>query len=190
MGKEYSTKYHDMIARCFPDEKFYKLMRRFVFRGGFTHANNIAVNNLFDEPDDEMAGFDRKSSYPASIFHNKMPYQYFDQSPDWFKLHYHEPESFWDDWAFIGAFKFKGLRAKYPHSIESKHKLVDWSSDTVFDNGRVLRGDVYVVLTEYDFLNYRDFYAWDDMKCVWIKTSRTKGVKFNVSASSYNQRYT
>ena len=185
-GHEFNSDYRDFIARCFPDENLYQLMRRFAFRGGYTHGNILAINNLIIEDEScTLAGYDRKSSYPASIFHEKMPTQYFDKDPSWFYLHFNEPESFWKDHGFIGAFKFKNIRAKYPHSIESKHKLVDWASDTQFDNGRFKKSSmVYTVLTEYDFLNYKDYYSWQDMKCVWIKTTKKEWLpKFILDAT-------
>ena len=174
LGKEKSQAWRDTVKSCMPDEDFYKLMRRYLFRGGYTHANNLVINELqIGTEEEDFASFDRKSSYPAEEFHRKQPTQYFAQPVEWFYLHYNEPEEYWEDWGFIAAVRFKNIRAKFPHSIESKHKLVDWSEDAVFDNGRLLRANmIYVVLNEFDFLNYKDFYEWDDLKIKWVKNTK------------------
>ena len=175
-GKEYVNKYRDFIKRCFPDAELYQYERRYAFRGGYTHSNNLVINNtILSDVDDEMAGFDRKSSYPSEILHKKHPTQYFFESSDWFYLHALEPESFFDDIGFLGVFKIKNITAKYPHSIESKHKLIDWDEGTIFDNGRVMKSpEIMTMLTENDWLNYLDFYDFkmEDVECVWIMTTR------------------
>ena len=187
-GKEQSQKWRDTVKRCMPDEEFYKLMRRYLFRGGYTHANNLVIDELqigIEEKD--FGGFDRKSSYPAQIFHEKAPMQYFAQPPEWLYLHAKEDVSFWREWGFIAAIRFSNIRSKYPHSIESKHKLVDWSEDAIFDNGRLLKASwIYVVLNEWDYLIYKDFYEWDGKaKVKWVKVSKKEWLPDFIIKSTY-----
>lgn len=174
LGKSYNNTYHDFIMRCFPDEELYYLMRRYLFRGGYTHSNNLVINNLIMSTDEcELAGFDRKSSYPSEIFHKKHPTQYFFQPVEWFYNNMFNQESFFEDVGFIGAFKFTNIQSRYPHSIESKHKLVDWDDATIFDNGRVMKSPrIYVMLTDNDWLNYLDFYEFESVECVWVMSTQ------------------
>ena len=187
-GKEKSQKWRDTVKRCMPDEDFYKLMRRYLFRGGYTHANNLVINELqIGTEEEDFGGFDRKSSYPAQIFHEKAPMQYFAQPPEWLYLHAKEDVSFWKEWGFIAAIRFTNIRSKYPHSIESKHKLVDWSEDAVFDNGRLLKASwIYVVLNEWDYLIYKNFYEWDGKaKVKWVKVSKKEWLPDFIIKSTY-----
>lgn len=192
MGKEYNNAYKEFIARCYPSEEMYIGIRRYLFRGGYTHSSNIAINNLFTTDFfEQFRGFDRKSSYPAEILNRKHPTQYFDTDPDWFRVHYNEPEEFFEEIGFIGYFKFNNIRAKYPHSIESMHKLVDWTDDAIFDNGRLMKASgIYVMLSEFDFLNYKDFYQWDDTECIWIKTTRKEYLPEFITRTTYSYFYT
>ena len=173
-GREYSEAWRDFVKRCLPDEEFYKIIRRYLFRGGYTHANNLVINELqIGKEEEDFGSFDRKSSYPSEEFHRKAPTQYFNQPREWLQLHFHEPEEYWEEYGFIADVVFINIRSKYPHSIESKHKLIDWADDTVFDNGRLLKSSmVKVLICEFDFLNYKDFYEWDDMRVVWVKTTK------------------
>lgn len=172
MGFDYIRKYRDFIKRCQPDEELYLNMRRYLFRGGFVHANNLVVNETFSEQSDiQFAGFDRKSSYIASILQKKHHTYYTEQFPYWFDDHKNESMEFFENTGFVGMFAFTNIHAKYPHSIESKHKLINYENAT-FDNGRLLAADyISVMLTEYDWMNYNDFYDFDEVICVWILTT-------------------
>lgn len=190
MGAEYVKKYREFIARCYPSKNMYINMRRYLFRGGYTHSSNIAINNMFSADFwEQFRGFDRKSSYPAEVLNRKHPTQYFAQDPSWFWCHFDEPESFFEDIGFIGFFKIKNIKAKYPHSIESQHKLVDWSDDAIFDNGRLMQANaIYVMLSEWDYLNYCDFYRFKmkDMECIWIKVTRKEFLPEFITKTTYS----
>lgn len=175
-----AKKYHEFIERAFPCEEFYEFERRYIFRGGFTHANILQINIAFDlyeeDPDEdpEMAGFDRKSSYPAEILHNKFGMFYIDENPDYFEQVRYQPEEYFRDYGFMGYFRIDNIKAKGPHSIESKHKLVNYSEDAIFDNGRLVSASwIYTGLLETDYLNYLDFYDFrpEDVHCIWIKST-------------------
>ena len=55
-----------LIAYCYPKtQKEYKFMMRYLFRGGFTHANIVHVGREIEN----VIGVDYTSSYPAVMMH-------------------------------------------------------------------------------------------------------------------------
>lgn len=174
-GYQFTGPYRDMIQRCMPEQQVYIDERTYLFRGGYVHGNNEVINDLQIEEDGiKFAGFDRKSSYPAEMLHKKVPMEFYAKDPSWLDGHWNEPEEFWDDWGIIVYCTFKKIQAKYPHSIESKHKIIEYDEfSAIWDNGRLRKCDsVTVMLNEYDLLNYRDFYDFEELEIHWLKVSR------------------
>lgn len=174
-GYSFTQPYRDMIKRCMPTQEVYLDERQYLFRGGYVHGNIDVINDLQIEKDDiHFAGFDRKSSYPAEMLHKKVPMEFYAKDPSWLDAHWNEDEEFWDDWGIIVFATFKNIMAKYPHSIESKHKIVECDeASAIWDNGRLRKCNfVTVMLNEYDLLNYRDFYDFEEMEIHWLKVSR------------------
>ena len=172
---DFTKRYRAFIERAYPTEEFYQFERRYLFRGGFNHANILIMDDLFDDDmnDPEMGSEDIKSSYPYEIWSKKFGSVYLPMDNSWFDEVKDKPEEFFQDVGFIVLLKIKNIKSKTPHSIESKHKLIDYSEDAIFDNGRLVRtgenGYIIVGLLETDWLNYRDFYDMGEIEVIWIK---------------------
>lgn len=169
---DFTKRYRAFIERAYPTEEFYNFTRRYLFRGGFNHANILVLDDLFDDDmnDPQMGSEDIKSSYPYEIWSKKFGSVYNPMDNSWFDEVKDKPEEFFQDVGFIALLKIKNIKAKMPHSIESKHKLIDYSDDAIFDNGRLVRASYIVVaLLESDWLNYRDFYDMPEIEVIWIK---------------------
>lgn len=174
-GYQFTGPYREKIKRCMPEQEVYVDERQYLFRGGYVHGNIDVINELQIEEDGiKFAGFDRKSSYPSEMLHKKVPMEFYAKPVAWLENHWDEPEEFWDDWGIIIYATFKKIQAKYPHSIESKHKIIEYDeASAIWDNGRLRKCDeIKVMLNEYDLLNYRDFYEFEEMEVHWLKVSR------------------
>lgn len=158
------------IKKCMPSEETYKDLMEYVYRGGFTHANILRSNTLFEG--DIMGSFDFKSSYPAVMLHEKMAWHFRKEDPNWF-YKYGFDKKVLKNKSYFGEFKIYDVHATTPHSIESENKLIDYSDDAKFDNGRLMGASwIVVALTEQDVLNYLDFYSVTNMSqwtCISIQ---------------------
>ena len=169
---DFTKRYHEFIERAYPTEEFYNFTRRYLFRGGFNHANIMVLDEIFDDRigDPNLGSEDIKSSYPFEIFTKKFGSVYLPMDPSWFEEVRNETEEYFRDVGFIAMLKINDIQTLTPHSIESKHKLIDYSDDAIFDNGRLVKAKWVVVgLLESDWLNYRDFYKMGEIEVIWIK---------------------
>lgn len=168
LPKKEKNKYKNMIKAYFPDKEEYEIIMRWLYRGGYVHSSIADTFQKFVNMD--MWSLDFKSSYPAVMLHNKYPWHFVRRSvKEWYKIAY--DYRYMNDNAFYVLLKFKNIRAKTSHSIESKHKIIDYKNG-YFDNGRLVKADyIEVMLTEQDWLNYIDFYEWDDVKCLSYKVA-------------------
>lgn len=177
LPKAEKEKYKKFIHTCFPSDKaIYDYMLNKLYRGGYTHANIKAVNILFDYFDD-LSSWDYKSSYPAVLLHNKYPYKFKAVSKSKFiKIMKGNYKRYFKDNAIWGTFRIKDIYNKTSLSLDSENKLISYSSDAAFDNGRLLSAsEVIVALTEQDILNYLEFYTIDDInqwECLELHESK------------------
>ena len=159
----------------------YSEMIRFLFRGGYTHANCLETNKIIEN----VFGWDFTSSYPYCMLFLEYPITPFrpltnvtiDDIIEFDKAGY----------AAIFKVNFKTLRPKTAHSIESISKTIEYEeahkksfqlkqngnniswwkifnemTEPVIDNGRLLAANnVTVWLTEIDLRNYQKFYKWE-----------------------------
>lgn len=163
--KKEREKLRNKINKAFPNEMLYKDMIRWVYRGGFVHANIDYVGYTINDKD--MHSFDKKSSYPASCLQCKFPYRFVRKDNSWFYENVSPTYNYklLKDFAFMACLTFKNIRSKTSHHIESKNKLISYSN-AHFDNGRLIDADeITVCLTEIDFLNYMDFMEWEEIDC-------------------------
>ena len=177
LTKEEKAKYHNLISNCFMDSKEeYDFIIHKLYRGGYTHANIEAVNELFDYLDD-LSSWDFKSSYPAVLLHFKYPYKFYKTTTLKFKkIMQGNYKRYFEDNAIWGVFTIKNVYNKTSLSLDSENKLIAYSNDAIFDNGRLLSASwVKVALTEQDILNYLDFYTVDDLdnwECEHLEESK------------------
>ena len=171
--KEYKTE----IRNAFPSLEMYQVFRENLFRGGLVHANASLCNALLDSNGDG-AGEDLKSAHPGNALLEKFPYKFYRMNKNNWKLILEECRT--GDFAFFGSFRFYEIQAKGWHCLESKNKLVDYSSDAFFENGRLACCNsskdsfIEVVLTELDFFNYEKMYDWKRVECDYIYESEKK----------------
>ena len=188
----------------FPTYDRYSESIRFLYRGGYTHANCMYVDKTLKDLD--INGYDFTSSYPAvMIFSPDFPMSRFTKAA---------PKSLdditeWDEKGFSVVMKvrFFQLENLTSHSIESYEKTVDFEEcaeyvrrhnaaekeslgtdfastyeeyckrcKPMIDNGRILKAEICTVwLTELDYRIYQLFYTWSDAEILECYTA-TKSV--------------
>ena len=83
---------------------------------------------------------------------------------------------YFKDNAIWGIFTIKDVYNRTSLSLDSENKIIEYSKDAIFDNGRLLSASwVKVALTEQDILNYLDFYSVDDInqwECEYLEESK------------------
>lgn len=173
LPKKERDAYKRLLKNCFPEtEEHYKECIKWLYRGGFVHANATLANETHIS--EVMGSFDFKSSYPAIMLQESVPWIFEKRDPDWF-YQYGTDKKILSKYAYYGEFKIYGIQASTPHTIESKSKLIDYSDDAVFDNGRLYKASwVVVMLTEQDVLNYTEMYSIDRWVCHGIRISVKK----------------
>lgn len=147
----------------------YNFDMRFLFRGGFTHANVWYAG--FEEPESDVWGVDFTSSYPAQMLHWKYPTgMWRKSSPKAITLDKEKKHIIRKDFrdirngqAFRIVATFKGLRSKTLHSVESSEKAIHLEGAAI-DNGRISSAkSLQVAITEVDYAVYEMFYEWDEI---------------------------
>ena len=174
-GMCFKKDFSKFIYKAFPyDQKTYEKWMRWLYQGGWVHANFCRAGELFRS--DNMRGFDFKSSYPDECtkplpgrFKKISPKkEYLDKwikkTPDFvgFKV---------DSFSMIIEITVKELSIKTSHSVFSKHKLMEHSGKLYLDNGRVRYSDeCKLLLTNYDYCTLLDFYDFSEIKIheLWI----------------------
>lgn len=176
MLKGRSGDWKKLLKDAYPNKEDYRLWMRFLFRGGYVHANVAYVGRKLENLD----MYDITSSYPARINLSLMPGKYVplakedeDGNPLWTEETLdnlaHDPSK-----SFIVQVRFTDLEATTMHSIESFSKCIE-ATDFEIDNGRLRKGNILVMLTNYDWLIYRDFYKWKSCSiesAVWAENMR------------------
>lgn len=173
--KDYRKKYRKNIKYSMPSRELYMIIRQFGFRGGLVHANTSACNECIpDDPEEKDLPIskDLKSAHPDKELNEKMHMRYRRRNPEYWQHFIKESLDNIEDKGFFGCFSFYNIRAAGWHCIESKNKLIEFSPDCIFENGRLASGSyIKVCLMELDMLNYLDMYAWDNMTCEYIYTT-------------------
>lgn len=132
-----------------------------IYAGAYTHCNYQAIDQTLYH----LRCRDIASSYPYQMVSKKYPTM-------WFKLKRENESSFedlftkWnpDVYAWAMTVKVWGLKAKHCHNILSLHKAKEISMEREIDNGRVACADyVCYDMNEIDFLNFLDFYNFDNI---------------------------
>ena len=145
------------------DEHLYLLLRK-AFRGGDTHANVRAANQIIHN----VQSFDLASAYPAVMVTERFPMGKFTKiSNRLFKKGFCEAH----DMAYIARFRFWNLKMKKdqpdPYIPFSQCLAVKNERDeegqhkNIYDNGRIIYADaVEIVLTDIDWKIMQDCYTW------------------------------
>lgn len=166
----FKKKYRKKIRYAMPTRELYNEIRQYGFRGGLTHANTSACNDLMEET---LHSLDLKSAHPSHELQDKMPMRYVRKNKKYWDIFVREILADYENQGFFGCFRFHNIRASGWHCLESKNKLVNYSDDCIFENGRLASGSwIEVCLMELDFLNYLDMYEFDmnEVECLYIYT--------------------
>lgn len=158
LTKAEKENYHRMIRRSYPSKYQYEDIMQWLYRGGYVHSNAYLSGIMLYN----MGSCDLKSSYPASLLHNKYPYRFIQKDKSYFYKIMNNRR--WQkDNAFYGCFTFTNIRTKTSHTLESSNKIIH-AVNPVYDNGRLASADsITVALTEVDWQIYQLYYIWDGM---------------------------
>lgn len=170
MDKKEKNKMRFRLKNAQPSEEIYKLWRYWLFRGGLVHANTIACNYLIEEP---FASLDLKSAHPSAMLQELFPWKFNRRNKQAFNQVLEASRS--GKTAFFGIFKFYNIQASGWHCLESKNKIIEYSPDCYFENGRLAKGSyIKVCLNEYDYWNYEALYQWSKCECTLLYESEKK----------------
>lgn len=159
------------ISRLYPkDVKSYNFTMKWLFRGGFTHAQTAICGDILENID----SYDLTSAYPSIMLQYKFPMTEYEE----------EDVKLWDkrikneNISTIAVYTFYNITAKEHHVIESKHKIISMKNP-LFENGRLaFATEITVMLTEIDYKIYEMFYKWDKMEILGMKTAVKKKLPF------------
>lgn len=167
MPKAYKQQYRRLINKAFPSHEEYQTWFRWVYRGGWVHANFEVVDE--DIILDDGHSFDFKSSYPARMLTYKFCYKYISCKPSMESIMWVLNDI--DNRGFITKIHVTNLRRKTCHSVFSLHKT-QLEPDAIYttDNGRITyASSCTLYLTEWDWLDLENFYLWDDIEILELK---------------------
>ena len=164
---KFKKEYRKQIRYAMPSRELYLIIRQFGFRGGLVHANTSACNECIEEDEKDLPlSMDLKSAHPSHMLQDPMPWRYKRKNATYWQKFVSDVLNDIEHQGFFAEFTFKNIRAAGWHCIESKNKLVDYSDDAIFENGRLASASsITVWLLEVDFLNYLDMYEWSDCSC-------------------------
>ena len=147
----------DAIVACMPSEKLYHLMMKYLFRGGYVHANICNTDIILHD----VTSLDLTSSYPAQMNHGYYPMGKF------YRINNIDSEKFTKlikNECCMMVITFFDIKSTTNHSIESSSKCIELVNP-ILDNGRVDSADkMTVFINEIDYSLYCMFYTWDRME--------------------------
>lgn len=147
-----------------PTVKEYNYTMRWLFRGGYTHAQTQICGEIYNN----VTSWDLTSAYPAVMLQKSYPATPFIKTET-------PLLDIENGKAVIFTAEFTNIIATTPHTIESKHKCIDYQN-AIFENGRLYSAKkLIVMLTEIDYKIYQQFYKWDgDIKILYAKSAYKK----------------
>lgn len=156
--------YTGHIANLYPPTvKEYNYTMRWLFRGGYTHAQTQICGEIYND----VTSWDLTSAYPSVMLQKSYP-----NTP--FIMTETPLQDIENGKAVIFTAEFTNITAVTPHTIESKHKCIDYQN-AIFENGRLYSADkLIVMLTEIDYKIYQQFYKWDGMTILYAKSAYKK----------------
>lgn len=156
--------YTGYIPSLYPQTvKEYNYTMRWLFRGGFTHAQTTICGDVHEN----VTSWDLTSAYPAVMLQKLYPLTPFVETLT-------PLEDMEKGKAVIFTAEFTNIRAKTLHTVESKHKCIDYEQ-AIFENGRLYSANKLVVmLTEIDYNIYNKFYSWDKCEILYAKSAYKK----------------
>ena len=160
-------KVNDIMMQLFPNEKEYRICMNWLFRGGYVHSNVLHTGMMLYD----VHSYDITSSYPAVMLHNdNYPVSRFAKKEINSE---NELQELCGKYAAYFIAEFENIKNKTLHSIESRNKIIDFSKDAVFDNGRLVKASyIKAMLTDIDYKIYNIFYQWDEINITFCKYAK------------------
>lgn len=153
--------YKQLVKSAFPDKETYAYWFRWLFRGGYVHANISNTGYTIYG----AIGEDETSAYPAW-----MNLGYYPGTPFIPVYDLENFNTYINTKCCIITAEFEGLERRTSISYESKHKCMELEG-AIIDNGRIaIAKRMKVVITELDYKIYEKIYKWQKMtvKCMWV----------------------
>lgn len=177
-------KVNDIMMQLFPTEKEYRICMNWLFRGGYVHSNVLHTGLILYD----VYSYDITSSYPAVMLHNdNYPVSKFAKKEIKSES---ELQEMCGKYAVYFIAEFENIKNKTLHSIESRNKIIDYSKDAVFDNGRLVKASyIKVMLTDIDYKIYNMFYQWDEINITFCKYAK-RGKLPNYLLLTLSEEYT
>ena len=162
LGYQGTKDYKQLVQNAFPDCETYQYWFRWLFRGGYVHANITNTGYVIKN----AIGEDETSAYPAW-----MNFGYYPGTPFIARYDLENFSQYLKEKCCIITVKFTNIQRKTSISYESKHKCLELT-DALIDNGRVAAaGEMKVVLTELDWQIYTKLYRWESAEIICLWTS-------------------
>lgn len=166
IGQDIDHVNQDCIARFPHTAENYDFWMKWLFRGGYTHANIFHVGDRLDN----IIGADFTSSYPAVMLHCQYPVSCFLPTvlnTDGVRITDSQLDT---DSVWLIA-RFHNIRTRTMHSIESGHKIID-GDGIKLDNGRLISAEfIEVAITDIDYRIYEMFYEWDSIEIKYAESA-------------------
>lgn len=153
--------YKQLVKNAFPDKETYAYWFRWLFRGGYVHANISNTGYTIYG----AIGEDETSAYPAW-----MNFGYYPGTPFIPVYDLENFNTYINTKCCIITVEFEGIERRTSISYESKHKCMELEG-AIIDNGRIaMAKHMKVVITELDYKIYEKIYKWQKMtaKCMWV----------------------
>lgn len=171
LNPKLKNEFQKVILRAYPNERDYKILNEWVYRGGFVHSAPGLTDSVLITG---LGGVDFKSAYPAALLQSLVPWEFIDALPEeWPKM---LDERITKSEAFYGYFEITGIKSKGLISYESSSKIVEYENAR-WDNGRLWAADkIRVWLTELDLQIYTHVYDIDLIECLELHKSIKKPI--------------
>ena len=181
-------KVNDIMMMLFPNEKEYRICMNWLFRGGYVHSNVLHTGMMLYD----VYSYDITSSYPAVMLHNdNYPVSKFAKKEINCES---ELQDLCNNYAVYFIAEFESIKNTTLHSIESRNKIIEYSKDAVFDNGRLVKASyIKVMLTDIDYAIYKMFYEWESIEvtfCKYAKREKLPNYLFLTLSEEYTKKAT
>lgn len=144
--------HEDIDNKCDLSWNLFSEWRRFLYVGGYAHSNYEHVGKILNDDVD----VDITSAYPFHMLTKKYP------AGELIHTNKHDIQKILKNNHYIIKVMFSEIVSRGTHSFISRCKIINISDtyDTIFDNGRLLRGkNVMLWLNEVDFENMKLMYT-------------------------------
>lgn len=166
--KEFKAKYQSnaksmrnfITENLFPKTMLeYDYIMKWLFRGGYTHANAMYVDEVLEN----VFSMDFTSSYPSWLLCDKYPVSGFHDTTIELAIG--------SGLSWYALIEFTNIKSTTNHSIESSSKCINLEN-AVIDNGRVVQAHkMTVMLTNLDYEIYKLFYVSEEMDVLMCRVS-------------------